>query len=310
MRVVESLNQALHRLMREDPHVYLLGEDILDPYGGAFKVAKGLSTQYPGRVLTSPISEAALVGVACGMAMHGKRPIVELMFGDFLMLAADQIVNHAVKFGWMYNHNVSVPLILRTPMGGRRGYGPTHSQSLEKHFCGVPGLTVYAVNQYSDPGELLARAYQQASPVLFIENKVLYARTLAELPACASPDVAIVTYGGCVEHAVAAAEHLHKHDEIAVRIVALTQLSPFPAEQVLRETRDVARVLVVEEGTAGWNLASEVARHLIGRPLTFHSLAAPAHPIPSSLKWEQQILPDQSAIVAAVMEMLETSFEF
>src|ERR1051325_11721883 len=105
-RYVESLNLALHRLMAERDDVYLLGEDILDPYGGAFKVARGLSTKFPERVLTTPISEAVIVGLGTGMALRGMRPIVEIMFGDFLMLAADQIVNQAAKFRWMYNEQV------------------------------------------------------------------------------------------------------------------------------------------------------------------------------------------------------------
>ncbi|MCX7609921.1 MAG: alpha-ketoacid dehydrogenase subunit beta, partial [Anaerolineales bacterium] len=101
--VLESLNHALHTAMESDPRVYILGEDILDPYGGAFKVTRGLSTRFPDRVLTTPISEAAIVGVAAGMALRGLRPVAEIMFGDFVTLIADQVVNHAAKFRWMYN---------------------------------------------------------------------------------------------------------------------------------------------------------------------------------------------------------------
>ncbi|MEW6094710.1 MAG: alpha-ketoacid dehydrogenase subunit beta, partial [Chloroflexota bacterium] len=140
--VLDSLNSALHHATDTDPRVYILGEDILDPYGGAFKVTRGLSTKFPDRVLTTPISEAGIVGVSSGMALRGLRPVAEIMFGDFVTLAADQLVNHASKFRWMYNDNVRVPMVVRAPMGGRRGYGPTHSQSLEKLFLGVPGLKV------------------------------------------------------------------------------------------------------------------------------------------------------------------------
>jgi len=157
MRYVESINHALHGLLAEQENVYLIGEDLLDPYGGAFKAAKGLSTSYPDRVLTTPISEAGLTGVAIGMAMRGYRPIVEIMFGDFLMLCTDQIVNHATKFSYMYNEQVQVPLTIRTPMGGYRGYGPTHSQTLEAMFLGVPRLTILAPSHYHDPGDVLAR---------------------------------------------------------------------------------------------------------------------------------------------------------
>ena len=136
--VLDSLHQGLKAVMARDTRVYLLGEDILAPYGGAFKVTRDLSDLYPDRVLTTPISEAGIVGLASGMALRGLRPVVEIMFGDFTTLIADQLINHAAKFRWMYNDQVRVPLVVRTPMGGRRGYGPTHSQTLEKHFLGVP----------------------------------------------------------------------------------------------------------------------------------------------------------------------------
>ena len=169
--VLESLSAALHQAMENDARIYVLGEDILDPYGGAFKVTRGLSTKFPERVLTTPISEAAIVGVANGMALRGLRPVAEIMFGDFVTLIADQLVNHAAKFRWMYNNNVHVPIVVRAPMGGRRGYGPTHSQSLEKMFLGIPGLKVVAPNTLGDPGRLLEAAIADDDPVLFVEHK-------------------------------------------------------------------------------------------------------------------------------------------
>src|SRR3972149_2662605 len=138
--VLEALNRGLHQAFAQDARVYLIGEDLLDPYGGAFKVSKGLSTKDPDRVWTSPVSEAAIVGVAAGMALRGLRPVVEIMFGDFSTLIADQVINSLSKFAEMYNGQVEVPVVIRTPMGGRRGYGPTHSQTMEKLFLGVPGL--------------------------------------------------------------------------------------------------------------------------------------------------------------------------
>ena len=170
--VLERLNDGLQHVMEIDDRVYLLGEDILDPYGGAFKVTRGLSTRFPERVLTTPISEAAITGIANGMALRGLHPVVEIMFGDFVTLIADQLINHASKFRWMYNDQVRVPLVVRTPMGGRRGYGPTHSQSLEKLFMGVPGLRVLAPNCLSDPASLLESAIlQEEGPIVFVEHK-------------------------------------------------------------------------------------------------------------------------------------------
>jgi pyruvate/2-oxoglutarate/acetoin dehydrogenase E1 component len=179
--VLESLNQALHTALSSDDRVYIIGEDILDPYGGAFRVTRGLSTAFPERTITTPVSEAGFVGIATGMALRGLRPVVEIMFGDFLPLIADQVINHIAKFRYMYNNQVSVPIVIRAPMGGRRGYGPTHSQSLEKIFMGTPGLRVIATCTLSDPGQLLLQAiFEDDDPVLFIENKLLYSKPVLE----------------------------------------------------------------------------------------------------------------------------------
>jgi 2-oxoisovalerate dehydrogenase E1 component len=123
-RIVALLHASLRRNMQRDERIVLIGEDIEGPYGGAFKVTRDLSREFPGRVKNTPISEAAIVGLGNGMALNGLLPVVEIMFGDFLFLAADQIANHAAKFRYMYNEQVKVPLIVRTPMGGKRGYGP------------------------------------------------------------------------------------------------------------------------------------------------------------------------------------------
>jgi pyruvate/2-oxoglutarate/acetoin dehydrogenase E1 component len=308
VRVVETLNTALVELFESDRSLRLLGEDVLDPYGGAFKVTKGLSDRFPGRVMTTPISEACIVGVATGLAIRGRPAIVEIMFGDFLCLAMDQLLNHASKLAWVYDDQIKVPLIVRTPMGGRRGYGATHSQSLEKHFCGMPGLTVLAVHPFGDPGDVLREAYRLGTPVLVIENKTMYgraARPLADLPKPASPDLAIVTYGGCVELAVEAAKRLEREEEIEVEVVAMTQLSPFPKAGLEALAQRTSRILAVEEGTEGWGFASECALALVNRQVRFDSLAAPSHPIPSSKDWELSILPDADDIVARALQLYE-----
>ena len=184
--VLESLNRGLYQALQDEANVILMGEDLLDPYGGAFKVTRGLSTEFPEQVLTTPISEAGITGIAGGMALRGMRPVVEIMFGDFTTLIADQVINHIAKFSGMYGERVKVPVVIRTPMGGRRGYGPTHSQTLEKYFLGVPGLTVLAPfhllgdHPLGDPGRLLYDAIINCdSPVLFIENKLQYLFKLA-----------------------------------------------------------------------------------------------------------------------------------
>lgn len=306
MRVVESLNRALFELMEAHSSLVILGEDILDPYGGAFKVTKGLSTAYPDRVWTTPISEAGIIGMGVGLALKGRPVVVELMFGDFIALAADQLINHAAKFRWMYNDQVEIPIIVRAPMGGRRGYGPTHSQSLEKHFCGVPGLVVLAVHEYSNPGEILHRAFAARSPHLIIENKVMYARPMlgaAALPRPENPDVIILTYGGCVEHSVNAAKQLSEDEEINAAVVAIEQLSPFPDDYVQNAVHNCDRVVSVEEGSPGWGFGSECARALIGHVRHFKAVTGPNHPLPSSREWEDDVLPGASAIRAACIDL-------
>jgi len=140
----QSINKALDEKLKIDKKVILLGEDIKEPYGGAFKITKELSKKHPNQVINTPMSEYALTGVITGMAIRGLKPVLEIMFGDFITICADQLINHATKFNWMYNNQVRVPIVIRTPMGGRRGYGPTHSQTIEKMYLGIPGLKVIA----------------------------------------------------------------------------------------------------------------------------------------------------------------------
>ena len=178
---LENLRRGLADVFAEHANAVLLGEDVVDPYGGAFKVTKGLSTRYPDRVFSTPISEASIVGCGIGLALRGYRPFVEIMFGDFITLAMDQLVNHASKFGLMYGGAVNVPLVVRVPMGGGRGYGPTHSQSLEKILLGIPNLVVVAPSLFHLPGEELKRAFLDERPVVFVENKILYGCNLPRI---------------------------------------------------------------------------------------------------------------------------------
>ncbi|HWQ84342.1 MAG TPA: transketolase C-terminal domain-containing protein [Anaerolineales bacterium] len=341
--VLDSLNHALHAAMQAHPGVYLLGEDLLDPYGGAFKVARGLSTAFPNRVLSSPISEAGLVGLASGMALRGLRPVVEIMFGDFLTLAADQLINHAAKFRWMYNDQVRVPLVVRTPMGGRRGYGPTHSQSLEKHFLGTPGLRVLAPCDLGNPGMLLQQAIlEDDDPVLFIENKLLYLcripktadladfelRTLLlesasapgldqqayapayELNIRSAPParLTIAAYGYMAHLARQAQYKLAYEHEIFAELIILTQLAPFTPGPVLDSVQRTGRLLTVEEGTLplGWSaeIIAETAAALGSRLLASRRLAALNSPIPASGPLESETLPDITTIIRAAQSMV------
>ena len=327
--VLDRLNQTLLHALESDERVYILGEDILDPYGGAFKVTRGLSTRFPGRVLTTPISEAAIVGTATGMALRGLRPVAEIMFGDFLTLTADQLVNHAAKFRWMYNDQVHVPMVVRTPMGGRRGYGPTHSQSIEKMFMGVPGLKVVAANTLGDPGVLLENAIADENPVLFIEHKLLYPLPLLEegkgelidlhveksrdayptftLHPEAEASLTIACYGYSFELARRVVNQLMIERELFAEIVLFTKLSPFALEPLYASLHKTQRLLTVEEGTLTLGWGAEVAARAVEtvEGLRVKRVAARDLPIANSRLLENVILPMEADIVRAAIEISE-----
>jgi acetoin:2,6-dichlorophenolindophenol oxidoreductase subunit beta len=334
--VLEALNSALHRAMSTDRCVFLLGEDVLDPYGGAFKVTRGLSSAFPERVLTTPISEAGITGMAAGMALRGLRPVVEIMFGDFVTIIADQVINHIAKFRWMYNDQVSLPMVIRTPMGGRRGYGPTHSQSLEKLFLGIPGLTVLAANNLTDPGRLLSEAILTSQdPVLFIENKLLYllpaqdaglqkdfdiAVTSATgqpgnpetlrlaLRGAPAPVLTLAAYGYMAELCRQAALRLAYEHEIFVELITPELISPFEAAPLLASLRKTGRLLTVEEGslTSGWG--AEVAAQCAGAMgpalRQIQRLGGRDLPIPASIPLEEAALPGVNDILRLACAMV------
>lgn len=328
--VLESINHALHTALENDQRIYLLGEDILDPYGGAFKVTRGLSTKFPDRVLTTPISEAAIAGISSGMALRGMRPVAEIMFGDFVTLIADQLVNHAAKFRWMYDDKVRVPMVVRTPMGGRRGYGPTHSQTLEKMFLGVPGLKVVAPNTLGNPGDLLLAAIADDDPVLFVEHKLLYTRPLVEVGAGElvdyeikssglpysnyylhvignSPHLTIATYGYNFELVRQAVHDLMMEYEIFCDIVLLSQLSPYDLSLLFYSLEKTRRLLTVEEGglTLGWGaeVAARSAEKVTG--LAVRRVAARDLPIANSRSLEDVILPSVKEIIETAVSLIK-----
>jgi pyruvate/2-oxoglutarate/acetoin dehydrogenase E1 component len=330
--VLERLNFALLHAMQTDERVFLLGEDILDPYGGAFKVTRGLSTRFPGRVLTTPISEAAIVGISNGMALRGLRPVVEIMFGDFVTLIADQLINHAAKFRWMYNDQVRVPLVVRAPMGGRRGYGPTHSQSLEKLFLGVPGLRVIAPNTLTDPGCLLESAIlRNEDPLLFVEHKLLYTCPLlvpgkgdlldlqvenigdpypvSVLRFTTAPQahLTMAVYGYNFELARAAALKLAYEYEIFSELVVFSQLSPFDLSPLFDSLNRTRRLLTIEEGTLTLGWGAEIAAQAAGQVpnLKLARAAALDLPVANAKTLEDVILPSTDKIIRMAVGLVE-----
>lgn len=325
---LDSLNQGLREAMQFDERIHLLGEDILDPYGGAFKVERGLSSVFPSRVHATPISEAGFTGLATGMALRGLRPIVSIMFGDFMALTFDQVLNHMVKFGTMYGRPLDVPVVIRTPMGGRRGYGATHSQTIEKYFCGIPGLDVYAPSHVHDAGTILFEIATHArSPTLFVENKSLYALPLFRGSDAlfvsrsgndgtavvrnfktGSPDVTIVGYGGMAAIIVPMLEELAR-EEIRISFVIPAKIAPLNINEIVDEVRASGLVLVAEEGTAGFSWGSEVAASIVDR--CFRDLKAPVKRIaskgeiiPCSKGGEDDVLIGREDVESALLELL------
>ncbi len=326
-RVVSAVRDALARNMHRDPRILLLGEDIESPYGGAFKVTKGLSQQFPERVRNTPISEATIAGLGNGLALAGFLPVCEIMFGDFLTLAADQFINHAAKFRYMYNGQVRIPLILRTPMGGGRGYGPTHSQSLEKHFLGVPQTCVLALHNRLHPGLVYDRLFASIDrPTLMIENKILYAAQLdapiaegfalehstepyptTRLRPLATPQVTVFCYGGmlpAVEQAVAEA---FDEWEIAAEVLCPIQIYPLNVQPVIDSLATTHQLLIVEEGVSfaavGSELIAQVVEKAPGILRHVKRVGPPLTPIASCGPLEKEMLPNVRMLVDALREL-------
>jgi 2-oxoisovalerate dehydrogenase E1 component len=326
---LDAINSALRAWMSADHRVILLGEDIRSPYGGAFKVTRGLSDACPDRVINTPISEAGIVGIGNGLALGGWRPVVEIMFGDFLTLTFDQLLNHAAKFRGMYNQRVSNPLVVRTPMGGGRGYGPTHSQNLEKHFVGIPGLTVLVLHGRTPVAAVYEALARASTPILVLENKLLYReRCDAPLPdgyqlvesgssfptsvlrPAAAPDITVVAFGRMSVLVERAARTLAAQEEIRVEVVLPTRVWPLDLAPIAASTARTGRLLVVEEGTAGFDLASEVIaslllEHRASAPRHVRKLAAAPTPIPSAVDLERAVLPQEADIVEACLGLFD-----
>ena len=312
----------------------LLGEDLSDPYGGAFKVTRGLSTDFPGRVRSTPISEGAIIGLSAGLALSGYRPIAEIMFGDFLTLCFDQIVNHVAKYQAMYNGQVTCPVIIRTPSGGGRGYGPTHSQSLEKHFLGVPHLRVVASSLVHDPAVVLRALLAQDSPVLYIEHKLLYPLHLMlpvdgqiegdigeqhisvdGLPTVSLRPVpredcsfTVLAYGYQAELARRVLSRLAVEEEIFGELIVPSQISPIDWEPIEASVNVTRSLLVVEEGVDGFTWGSEVAARISSR--FFNKLRRPVATaasdptvIPSSKTLEAKMLMTSERVEQAIRKV-------
>lgn len=317
----QALNQALRYEMQADPRVFIMGEDI-GHHGGIFTVTKGLWQEFGAeRVRDTPISEAAFVGAAIGAAMVGMRPVVELLFMDFALVAADQIVNQAAKLRYMAGGTVSLPLVIRAQQGGGRGNGAQHSQSFEAWFAQVPGLIVIAPATPYDAKGLLTAALRENNPVIFIEHKLLYF-TRGEVPAedyilpigkadikRAGKDITIVSYSRQLLLILEAAEALAEQG-IQAEVIDLRTIEPLDMDTILESVSRTHRLLVVHEAHANCGIGAEIiariyecAPQLLSAPA--RRLGAKHIPIPVAEPLENAVLPQVSDIVAAAQTILK-----
>jgi pyruvate/2-oxoglutarate/acetoin dehydrogenase E1 component len=320
MTYADAIRGALAEEMARDERVILLGEDIA-LYGGAFRVTRGLADQFgTARVINTPISENSFVGVAVGAALTGLRPVVEIMFMDFITLAMDQIVNHAAKLHYIYGGQVSVPMVVRAPAGAGRGYGASHSQSLEAWFLHTPGLKVVAPATPRDAHGLLKAAIRDDNPVIFVENKLLYG-VKGEVPDAEEvipigraaivregQDVTLIAYSRMTALALDAAAALGQGG-IQCEVVDLRSLAPLDAEAIIASVAKTHRAVVIEEDTRRGGVGAEIVAVLADQ--AFRHLDSPVRrvacedvPIPCSPTLEQAVLPSVEKVIAAVESLI------
>ena len=318
VRYVDALRDALREEMRRDSAVFLLGEDVA--MGGPFGVSTGLVDEFgEGRVINTPISEDTIMGLAVGAALVGRRPVVEMMFMDFITLAMNQLVNHAAKLHYMSGGQLSVPLVVRAQGGVAGGWGAHHSQSLESWFLHVPGLKVVAPSTPADAGALLKAAIRDDNPVLFLEHRGLYFRQgevdgTEELKLGSArvvrpgTDVTIVAYLRMVSEALEAAQTLEDRG-VSAEVVDLRSLSPLDMETLLESVSRTHRLVVAHEGVVTGGVGAEVAARVqeeafdaLDAPI--QRVGAPFAPVPASPVLEEAFLPGRAAIVSAVERTL------
>ena len=316
---IKAINAALAEAMRADDRVFVLGEDVAE--GGPYTATAGLAEAFgTERVRNTPISEAAITGVAVGAAQSGLRPVLEIMFIDFITLALDQVVNAAAKAHFMSGGQLSVPLVLRTQGGAGTRSGAQHSQSLEAWLTHVPGLKVVMPSRAVDAAGLLASAIADPDPVVFIENKTLYFRR-EEVPEHVDPvpigraatlreggDVTIVALSRMVHEALAAADDLSR-DGIEAEVIDPRTLVPLDLPAIVASVRRTSRLVVAHEAVRHGGFGAEIAAAV--QELAFDDLDAPVlrvgapfQPIPLSPPLEDAYLPGADDIAAAVRATL------
>ena len=320
MTFAQAINEALAEELRRDATVFIVGEDVAEA-GTPFKVLSGLVEEFgPQRVLDSPISEAGITGLGVGAAMTGMRPVVDIMFGDFLTLVMDQLANQAAKTHYMSGGRLKVPLTVRTTMGATRRSAAQHSQSLHAWVAHVPGLKVVLPSTPADAKGLLKTAIRDDNPVVFIEDKMDYAVKgevrdgeytvplgVADVKR-AGEDVTIVATSSMVRVALAAAEQLEA-DGISAEVVDPRTLVPLDRDTLVRSAQKTGRAIVVDEGHRGYGASAELAAVIAED--AFWSLDAPVRrlaaldvPIPFSPPLEDETVPTPDLVAQTARELV------
>jgi 2-oxoisovalerate dehydrogenase E1 component beta subunit len=318
---LEAIREALAEEMRRDPKVFVLGEDV-GVYGGAFGATQGLFEEFGEmRVVDTPISESAIVGISIGAAMRGYRPVAEMQFADFISCGFDQIVNQAATLRYRYGGRASVPIVVRAPSGGGVSGGLYHSQNPEAWFIHRPGLKVVAPSTAYDAKGLLKAAIRDDNPVVYFEHKYLYRRAKGPVPegdeivpigVAATRrdgrDATLITYGAMVAPSLEAADQLAK-DGVEVEVIDLRSLLPFDKEAILRSVEKTSRALIVHEDVKTLGIGAELSAVIMEE--RFGSLDAPVLRVtypdthaPFSHVLEQANLPNTETIVDALRKLV------
>jgi len=315
---IDAIRQAQEDLLRDDPRVFLYGQDI-GTFGGAFKATKGLQEAFPGRVSDAPISEDAMIGLAVGAAIEGMRPIVEMQFADFSSIAFNQMVNQAATH--FFRTGVPVPLVLRLPSGGTPGSGPFHSQSMESIYSHYPGLIVVTPATVADAYDMLIEAVSLDDPVVYCEHKFLYrwlkARSLRgdKLPIGKAritrpgKHATVVAYSAMVHEAVRAAEMLKVEGGWEIEVVDLRSVKPLDTDTVMASVARTGRLLAVGEAFPWGGVTAEVVARVVAEG--FHLLDAPPQrlnaldtPVPYHPKLWAAHRPTPESIAGALRQLL------
>src|SRR5580692_10347816 len=319
---LEAIREALEEEMRRDPKVFVLGEDV-GPYGGAFGATQGLFDQFgEARVIDTPISESAIIGISIGAALRGYRPVAEMQFADFISCGFDQIVNQAATLRYRYGGRASVPIVVRAPSGGNVSGGLYHSQNPEAWFVHRPGLRVVAPSTADDAKGLLKAAIRDDNPVVYFEHKYLYRRAKGPVPEGdeivpigvaatrrEGDDITLVTYGAMLTPSLEAADELSK-DGVEVEVIDLRTLQPFDRSAIFASLDKTNRALIVHEDVKTLGLGAELSAVIMEE--RFDRLDAPVLRVtypdthaPFSHVLEQAALPNTQKIVDALRRLAE-----